>query len=377
MTFCCYRRRQSFSSGSRGHYVLPLHLEARVSRTFNVSEIIQTQVPDAEGNIIPAVVREGGMKIAGSIAENQHIMIVAEAGIYNVRKATCGVSCGQCDGYSSAAVVAGSFGLPVNATQQLNFMGTWNSGGQYNLGGAWSSNNTPVATVGSGLVTGMSAGSATISALVSNEPIEEGYICYQNSCPTRSFGGGSSGTVSQFNVAYSSYIPVDHVSGPTPCLYGSTLYGKIYMGDANRGTYRTAESILVSTAQHYTNFFTDTGQSRNYGEGSPVNGSTLSAGDEDGIPNDCHLWNAAAKATPSGAFDISYPYSYQTQVHFDGAVTDPLESTPAPVDWDMRTLIDTSNPLAPTALVNYNHTCRVPHSFVFEVVTKLLAGRLY
>ncbi|MGH9511694.1 MAG: Ig-like domain-containing protein [Terriglobales bacterium] len=206
--------------GSRGHYVLPLHLEARVSRTFNVSEIIQTQVPDAEGNVIPAVVREGGMKIAGSIAENQHIMIVADAGIYNVRKATCGVSCGQCDGYSSAAVVAGSFGLTVNATQQLNFMGTWNSGTQYNLGGAWSSNNNSVATVGGGLVTAKSPGTADISALVNNEPVEAGYICYENSCPTSSFGGGSSGTVTP---KISQNTPLWYFGNGIPTPSGFTL----------------------------------------------------------------------------------------------------------------------------------------------------------
>ena len=54
-----------------GHYIVPLHLEARATRTFNVSEIVQNQVPDAEGNVIPASVHEGTAKIAGSRAENE------------------------------------------------------------------------------------------------------------------------------------------------------------------------------------------------------------------------------------------------------------------------------------------------------------------
>lgn len=213
--------------------MLPIHLEARVSHTFNVSEIIQNQTPDAEGNTIPASVHEGGIKVAGSQAENQHIMIVAEVGIYNVRKATCGGSCGQCDGYSSAAVVAGSFALPVNSTTQLNFMGTWNSGSQYNLGGTWGSNNTPVATVGSGLVTGISPGTATISASVVNEPVEAGYICYGNSCPTSGFGGSSGGL---------PFTPIQHQYPRNPLP--QTCWVSRYFDSIINGVKHKAEDVV-------------------------------------------------------------------------------------------------------------------------------------
>lgn len=42
-----------------GHYLYPIHLEPRATRAFNVSEIIQNQAPDAEGNVIPPSVHEG------------------------------------------------------------------------------------------------------------------------------------------------------------------------------------------------------------------------------------------------------------------------------------------------------------------------------
>jgi hypothetical protein len=134
------------------------------------------------------------------------------------------------------------------------------------------------------------------------------------------------------------------------------------MGDANRNTYRDTESVLVvPDIQQVSGFFPNTGQSRNYSVGSPANGSTLSAADEDGIPNDCRLWNQSGTASPSGfTYDASYPVAHQGQVHFSGSASNPLEP-PAPINWDMRTVINTPNPAAPTAIVNYNHTCFPAH----------------
>jgi hypothetical protein len=180
---------------SGGHYIFPLHLEARATRTFNVSEIVQNQVPDAEGNIIPASVNEGTAKIAGSRAENEHILVGIDSGIYNVRKATCGVNCMECDGLTSMFVVDNPFAVAVSRTHQLISYGTYNTGGQYAIGGSWSSNLTSVATVSGGLVTGVSPGSVTISVMATDEPAGLGYICTAGNCPVHNFGGGSGGGV--------------------------------------------------------------------------------------------------------------------------------------------------------------------------------------
>jgi len=37
-----------------GHYKFPMHLEARTTRTFNVSEIVDGGIPDPDENIIPS-----------------------------------------------------------------------------------------------------------------------------------------------------------------------------------------------------------------------------------------------------------------------------------------------------------------------------------
>jgi hypothetical protein len=224
--------------------------------------------------------------------------------------------------------------------------------------GGWRTDNSSVATARNAVVTGVGAGQTTHYANTF-EQVTVGNVCERA-------GPGTSGPVKveTFSVAYSSYIPVDHVQGPATsiCYYQGQLYTRIYKGDANRGTYRTTESIsVVPDAQTDSGFFPDTGQTSNYGAGSPANGSTLSAADEDGIANDCHLWNASGKADPGGfLYDVSFPYAHQGQVHFDGSSSNPLDPA-APILWDMRTVVDTTNPSKPTAIVNYNHTCYPSH----------------
>jgi hypothetical protein len=107
--------RLSFSGG---HYGYPIHLEPRASRTLNISEIIQNQIPDAEGNIIPASVNEGGATIAGSSGDNEHILVAMDAGTYNVRKATCGLYCMGCNGVTSYTMIANPFSVAVNGPQR-------------------------------------------------------------------------------------------------------------------------------------------------------------------------------------------------------------------------------------------------------------------
>lgn len=106
---------------SGGQYGLPIHLGPIETRTFNISQIIATQVPDAEGNIIPASVTEGSAKLIGSTADNQIILIAMDAGTYNVRKATCGEYCQSCDGWTSAWIDTDPFSVDVNQQTQVYF----------------------------------------------------------------------------------------------------------------------------------------------------------------------------------------------------------------------------------------------------------------
>ncbi len=122
------------------------------------------------------------------------------------------------------------------------------------------------------------------------------------------------------------------------------------------------ESIWVTPdMQSSSAFFQSTGETRNYGAGSPANGSTLSASDEDGVAYDCLLWNNAGKANPAFSHNESYPSATQGQVHFWGSSANPLEDPRATIDWDVTTTISTTTPTAPTASLSYSHTCYPAH----------------
>jgi hypothetical protein len=152
-----------------GHYDFPIHLGPRTTQMFNVSEIVRSQTPDVDGNIIPLGITDGSAELMGAQGEVDSMLVAMEAGIYNVKKATCGTySCQTCNGVTDGSLYPlNSFTLALGTTIQLNLIETWNSGVQYNMNGGsnWSSSNTSVATVSSsGLVTGFVAGSTNILA---------------------------------------------------------------------------------------------------------------------------------------------------------------------------------------------------------------------
>ena len=102
---------RSFFSG--GHYNFPVHLGPKATQAFNISEIIQNQVPDDEGNIIPASVHEGSAEISGPKGVNQHILVSIDAGTYNVEKATCTGFCLTCAGAVDSWVDVDPFAVAV------------------------------------------------------------------------------------------------------------------------------------------------------------------------------------------------------------------------------------------------------------------------
>jgi hypothetical protein len=193
---------------SGGSYAYPIHLVARSTRTFNVSEISRSAIPDEYGKIIPAAIHEGSAEIAGPGGENQHILISEDAGIYNVKKAVCGPTCETCSGQTGTTVVDNPFALAVAATKQQTFYMQWNSGLQYNMTtySSWTSSANGVATVNVGLVSGVGSGTATISAYdASDEPPYIANYCYTSgngACPVGGplFGSGP-GNICNFTIS--------------------------------------------------------------------------------------------------------------------------------------------------------------------------------
>jgi hypothetical protein len=173
---------------SGGQYVYPVHMEPRETRSLNVSDIVHSAIPDAAGNVIPAGITEGSAEIAGSLGEQQQILLSLDTAVYNVRKATCGVYCWNCSGVASASISPSFVALTVGKTTQETFYETTDTGVQYAATPLWTTSATNIATVNanSGVVSGVHGGSFTLHAVDVASRTVPGQACsdqYTN-CPT-------------------------------------------------------------------------------------------------------------------------------------------------------------------------------------------------
>lgn len=204
---------------------------------------------------------------------------------------------------------------------------------------------------------------------------------YRFSCPA--YGGGYLPII--WSPMYAAYIPADHIQGPPlsfcshPTL-GSSTY--IYKGDGNADIgdgWPVQSARIYGNVQFYGSFnngvqnfpayqgpfWADTGQTRNYAWGSPVNGSTLSSADDDGIQTDCFRWHNAGfgdKSDMHAELTTSGSTQQNGNVRFYGTGANPLESMHAKVAWDIRVLMNGNDPTnARVTDINYNHTCFPAH----------------
>lgn len=174
------------------------------------------------------------------------------------------------------------------------------------------------------------------------------------------------------SVKYVSYIPFDHILGPTECWnVPAGWVDTKYKGDPNAIIYgyppqswRSSSFFPFRIADGSSGpLLKDRHPTKGYGFGSPINGSTLSGLDEDGVAHDCFVWhNTGWTDNSTWRHEFSVPYSTQGQVRFWGEASNPLEASQAKIAWDMRTVVDISNLDHVTARVNYNHTCFPAHS---------------
>ena len=174
------------------------------------------------------------------------------------------------------------------------------------------------------------------------------------------------------DVTHAAFIPGDHVYPPpvSGCTYGGQWTVYLYKGDPGAippgyGPIQSARVYNTADFQYLwklklLNF--DVGQTNQYGYHSPANGSTLSAADQDNLPNDCLLWNQSTYAKKDGMHgDITLNPTNGT-AHLYGSGANPLEFDWFPITWDITTRVDWSNLDYVTAKVtHYHHTCYPSH----------------
>ena len=298
---------------SGGRYDLPVHLGPRATRLFNISDILQNQIPDKNGNLIPPSVHEGSAMISGIHAENEHILVAVDAGIYNVRKATCGWTCRNCNGVTSSAFSPQDFSVPVAGTLQMALVDTWNTGKHYNISDLayWTSDDTNVATVDqAGLVSGVSAGGVTITADAEEEPWA-GQVCGAppGPCPPdQGVEGVADGTAQAPTYLYATGMSAvnNECENPTPFpgVAGSAHYevldqngNQVFAAGMTPQEQLTVQGKVVQT---YANFST------------PV--TTASNGLFDDVP----VGACFASPPKPGYEECAYPITQNFQVIYNG-----------------------------------------------------------
>jgi len=241
-----------------GHYGQPIHLGPRATQTFNISEIIQNQIPDAQGNTIPLAVREGSAKLSGMQASNEQILVALDAGTYNVRKATCSYYCISCGGEVYAYVDGGTI-IPFNVgvQSQFNLHYQYNDGSQYYTnGGSWSSTYTNVATVGTsnGMGTGMSHGWTTFSDYFEGPIYNSNYCGIDPFCPYAGQLGGVGSELVAPTVSFSNinYVIVGQTATTTATVTPSNNSSPISLSISSpaavvspTGTFTTNTNVVV------------------------------------------------------------------------------------------------------------------------------------
>jgi hypothetical protein len=250
-----------YGDGS-GQYVMPLHLAAQASTMIDIGMLIAMAQPDANGNPIPNYIQEGSVVFSNPKGRAQWMTLAVCGAFYNPRKATCGEYCTDCYGYSQPEVLVCPYSVGVNGNVQLYAKATYADGtvDDFTSSSSWSSSSTPVATVGAstGMVTGVSAGSAEIYAEFPSLVVDTGQICSEGEpepCPVGNLGGGSSGTVTG---PYAAVVLSTTTQGAAACGSGMAGWSRtvtMQLQDQNGNPIAVsgitmADQITVSTSNN-------------------------------------------------------------------------------------------------------------------------------
>ncbi len=171
------------------------------STTIDTGALIAAQQPDEDDNVIPLGTPEGSAVLSSAAGMTEWMTLVASVGILNVQTATCGTECTTCCGYT-AFVNPTAATIPVNGTKTFVATLTSCSGTPKLVAWSWTSNDTSVATVVGGVVTGRGVGSTGIIAKsLEQVVIATGRICNQSgTCPLGYPQNGANVTVYDFTV---------------------------------------------------------------------------------------------------------------------------------------------------------------------------------
>jgi hypothetical protein len=212
-----------------GQYTIPIHLGPLETYNLDMRSLVNSQVPDPSGTVIPSNIESGSATLSGAGGETDTISVAVSASMFNVRNATCNSLCEQCNGATEVAFDPDAYAEAVGGTAQAQVQVTWNSGDVYTnpSGTVFTSSNSSIATINSsGWITGQSPGVTGVTFSLPDYPIYEvdcnGYMPCENGSPG---GGGPNNTQ-----------PSVSISGPSGALVTTSIQ-LTATGSPSGGTY--------------------------------------------------------------------------------------------------------------------------------------------
>jgi len=153
-----------FYNQGKGKYRIEKMLAPGKQMWLDVGEIVRNQVPDSDGNVLPADTMNGSYELRdldhGTIGQLYEGKLVIDK---TYGHASYG--CGSCCGYSNVALDPNPFAGPPGINNNDSIWGTEECGGGLedltDTGYNWNSNNTAVATLASAALHTVAVGSAT------------------------------------------------------------------------------------------------------------------------------------------------------------------------------------------------------------------------
>jgi hypothetical protein len=91
-----------------GQYAIPIHLGPRETYNLDMLSLVHSRVPDPSGTLIPSNIDSGSAVLACAGGETDTISVAVSASVFNVRNATCGGQCVNCNGAAEATFDPGS-----------------------------------------------------------------------------------------------------------------------------------------------------------------------------------------------------------------------------------------------------------------------------
>ncbi len=347
-------------------------------RHIDIRQLRDQQIPGQDGTLLPAEATGGQAKVVVRSSAGQFGKIIGQAIQIGAQgEMTSSLGCAVCPPDPSYVALSPlSFTGNVGTSQQIYPWIHWSDGSSFINTNPyaidWYPNNSSIADVSEAWynfqVQFQGPGTTSIDAEMPNE-CHYVYDYQVNACacqyyvPVWAQQAAQVTSKLEFVITTRAFIMPNHVGAdPYSCPASGGVY---YKGDdryfnASASSFRTQQRVVYRSdpGGFVVSHTRSVGQSRSYAKNAIDNNGRIGPEDEDGIPNDCSLWNQAGTAS-TGNMNAAKSAGNGARIY--GNAANPLNPFSPAIDWDYTINFGVANPSAPTYSLSVTHDCYPAH----------------